>query len=164
MAISFRDLLDVPGARLVGPDASVAGIAYDSRQVRAGDVFVCITGERFDGHDFIRDALERGAVGIVGQRGLPEGVPGALVEDSRRALGLISARFFDYPASRMGLIGITGTNGKTTTSYLVKSILEAAGYKVGLVGTIQNMIGSEVLSNAHNARIPGPATALGQHV
>ncbi|MGI6558464.1 MAG: UDP-N-acetylmuramoyl-L-alanyl-D-glutamate--2,6-diaminopimelate ligase [Limnochordia bacterium] len=147
MAISFRDLLrDVPGARLVGPDASVAGIAYDSRQVRAGDVFVCITGERFDGHDFIRDALERGAVGIVGQRGLPEGVPGALVEDSRRALGLISARFFDYPASRMGLIGITGTNGKTTTSYLVKSILEAAGYKVGLVGTIQNMIGSEVLA------------------
>lgn len=146
MAISFRELLrEVPGARLFGPDALVSGITYDSRQVQAGDVFVCIKGERFDGHDFIQDALDRGAVGIVGQRSLPPAMPGALVEDSRRALGLIAARFFDYPGAKMGLIGITGTNGKTTTSYLLKSILEEAGYKVGLVGTIQNMIGRDVL-------------------
>lgn len=147
MAISFRELLQgVPDARVLGPDAWVSGITYDSRQVKAGDVFVCIRGEHFDGHDFIKDALDKGAVGVVGQRGLPQGLPGALVEDSRRVLGLIAARFFDYPGSKMGLIGITGTNGKTTTSYLLKSILEAAGHKVGLVGTIQNMIGSEAIA------------------
>ncbi|NMB12966.1 MAG: UDP-N-acetylmuramoyl-L-alanyl-D-glutamate--2,6-diaminopimelate ligase [Firmicutes bacterium] len=144
------------------PDTKIQGIAYDSRQVRPGDLFVCIKGFRFDGHAFISDALERGAVGLVvddssmiprrdqycGEEGfapVPASVPVLYTKDTRKALGLLGACFYRYPSRKLGLIGVTGTKGKTTTTYLIKSILEAAGHRVGLIGTIQNVIGNKSL-------------------
>ncbi|MGI6037237.1 MAG: UDP-N-acetylmuramoyl-L-alanyl-D-glutamate--2,6-diaminopimelate ligase [Limnochordia bacterium] len=147
VGVSLHQLLDgLPVYECRGGEQRITGIAYDSRQVQRGDLFVCIRGERFDGHDFIPQALERGAVAVLVQERLSLGdLPYALVDDSRGALGSVAAKFYDYPASKMGLIGITGTNGKTTTTYMIRQILTTAGYKVGLFGTIQNMIGEEIL-------------------
>lgn len=138
----------LPDAELLGdPEVKVSGIAYDSRQVESGDLFVCIKGLRFDGHSFIDDALRLGAVGLVVDAGseVAGSVPAIRTGDTRKALGLLSAHFYDYPSRKLRLIGITGTKGKTTTTYLIKSVLEAAGHRVGLVGTIQNMIGDVAL-------------------
>ena len=130
------------------PEVDITGIVYDSRQVKPGDLFVCIKGFRFDGHLFIADAVEKGAAAVAVEEGREVeslSVPVIYVPDSRRALGLLSACFYDYPSRKLRLIGVTGTNGKTTTTYLIKSILEGAGYKVGLIGTIQNLIGDQVI-------------------
>ncbi|MDI6870243.1 MAG: UDP-N-acetylmuramoyl-L-alanyl-D-glutamate--2,6-diaminopimelate ligase [Bacillota bacterium] len=123
----------------------VGGLAYDSRRVKPGDVFVCIRGLRTDGHFYVREAVERGAVAVVAERDLPEPVqaPFVRVADTRQALGLMAARHYGHPSRSLRLIGVTGTNGKTTTTYLVKSILETAGHKVGLIGTIRNLAGQE---------------------
>ena len=125
----------------------IGELKYDSRQVKPGDVFVAITGFETDGHNYIGKAIELGAAVIVCEY-IPEGgisVPYVRVSSSRRALAQMAANYFDHPADSMTMIGITGTNGKTTTTYLLKNILEAQGYKVGLIGTNQNMIGDEVL-------------------
>lgn len=122
-------------------------LKYDSRQVQPGDVFVAITGFETDGHKYIAKAVELGAAVVVCEH-VPEGgiaAPYVRVASSRRALAQMAANYFDHPADSMTMIGITGTNGKTTTTYLLKTILEAQGYKVGLIGTNQNMIGREVL-------------------
>ncbi len=140
----------LPEAVLQGDrEVDVTGIAYDSRRVKPGDLFVCIKGFRFDGHLFVADAVEKGARAVAAEQGSMMkdlSVPVIYVPDSRRALGLLSACFYDYPSRKLRLIGVTGTNGKTTTTYLIKSILESAGYKVGLIGTIQNMIGDKAVS------------------
>ena len=117
----------------------ISTVTNDSRQVRAGAIFVCIQGGRFDGHDMALDALRDGAAAVVVQRdlGLPEQV---LVENARSAYAILCANHFGNPSRRMKLVGVTGTNGKTTTTYLVQGILEAAGKKVGLMGTIHNEI------------------------
>lgn len=140
----------LPQADLRGDaEVRIHGITYDSRRVRPGDLFVCIKGFRFDGHAFINDAIERGAAGVVVEKSkrdpisLP--IPFIYAENTRKALGLLGAHFYDYPSRKLRLIGVTGTKGKTTTTYLIKSILEAAGHRVGLIGTIQNMIGDMVL-------------------
>ena len=128
-------------------DREIGALRYDSRQVQSGDVFVAITGYETDGHKFIAKAIEQGAAVIVCEY-IPEGgisVPYIRVASSRRALAQMAANYFDHPSDEMTMIGITGTNGKTTTTYLIKTILEQQGYKVGLIGTNQNMIGSEVL-------------------
>lgn len=139
----------LPGAVLQGdPEVDITGIAYDSRQVRPGDLFVCIKGFRFDGHSFVHDAVNKGAAAVVIEAGrLCEGlsVPVIHAADTRLALGLLSACFYDYPSRKLRIIGVTGTNGKTTTTYLIKAVLESAGYKVGLIGTIQSLIGEEVI-------------------
>jgi UDP-N-acetylmuramoyl-L-alanyl-D-glutamate--2,6-diaminopimelate ligase len=139
----------VPEAILEGdPAVDIRGIAYDSRQVKPGDLFVCIKGFRFDGHLFIDDAVERGAAAVAAESGRKVrnlSVPVIYVPDTRRALGLFSAYFYGYPSRKLRLIGVTGTNGKTTTTYLIKSILESAGCKAGLIGTIHNMIGDQVI-------------------
>lgn len=125
----------------------IGELKYDSRQVKAGDVFVAITGFETDGHKYIGKAVELGASVIVCEY-IPEGgiaIPYVRVESSRRALAQMAANYFDHPADSMTMIGITGTNGKTTTTYLMKTILEAQGSKVGLIGTNQNMIGDEIL-------------------
>lgn len=129
------------------PGVEIAGIAYDSRKVQPGDLFVCIKGFRFDGHDFAPEAIRRGAGAILAGRevGVTPGVALVRVPNTRIALGQVASEFYGHPSHHMRLIGIIGTKGKTTTTYLVKSILEAAGHKVGLIGTIQNMIGSTVL-------------------
>ena len=127
-------------------EGEIGGVSYDSRTTAAGDVFVAINGEAADGHRFIPMAMEKGAVCTVCER-IPEGdVPYVQVANTRQALALMGGNWFDHPAREMTMVAVTGTSGKTTSTYLIKSILEKkAGAKVGLVGTIQNMIGSEVL-------------------
>ena len=125
--------------------AEIGELKYDSRAVQPGDVFVAITGYATDGHNYIGKAMEQGAAAVVCER-IPEGeVPYIQVASSRRALAQMAANYFGHPAKEMKMIGITGTNGKTTTTYLIKTILEAQGCKVGLIGTNQNMIGEEII-------------------
>jgi UDP-N-acetylmuramoyl-L-alanyl-D-glutamate--2,6-diaminopimelate ligase len=114
------------------------GIAYDSRKVRPGDIFVAIPGYKVDGADFIPQAIENGAKVIVAEREVevPSGVEFQRVPYARKALAHLANKFYDYPSQKLKLIGITGTNGKTTTAYLIKTILDAAGNKVGLIGTV----------------------------
>lgn len=128
--------------------AAVRAVRYDSRQVQPGDAFVCIRGTRLDGHDFAGDAARRGAVLIVAERvpgPVADEVPTLLVADSRAALGQAAAALLGHPDRRLRLVGVTGTNGKTTTTYLTKAVLESAGHRVGLVGTIQHLVGDQVI-------------------
>ncbi|WP_338825303.1 UDP-N-acetylmuramoyl-L-alanyl-D-glutamate--2,6-diaminopimelate ligase [Moorella humiferrea] len=127
------------------------GIHYDSRKVEPGFLFVAVKGFTTDGHRYISDALARGAVAVVLEEKvpLPPGVPWVQVEESRRALGLLAARFYSYPSRMVRLIGVTGTNGKTTTTHLIQAVLEAAGRPTGLVGTIFNRMGERVLPAVH---------------
>jgi len=128
------------------PDTEVSGVSYDSRTTAPGDVFVAIPGTDWDGNAFIAQAFEKGAVCAVCQQ--PAGCAGPYVEVpcARRALAMISANFFGRPAEEMTLIGVTGTNGKTTTTWLIKRILEQAlPAKVGLIGTVENAVGEQLL-------------------
>jgi len=139
-----RLLGDAPATLVAGEDVAVSGIAYRSDAVRPGDVFFCVPGSVHDGHDFAADAVARGAVAVVALRPLPGlGVPTLLVDDPRVALAIASARFFGDPSSRFRLVGITGTNGKTTTAYIVESILRAAGHVTGLIGTVETRVAGE---------------------
>lgn len=127
-------------------EMEISDVCYDSRAVKPGGLFVAMTGFAVDGHDFIEKALEAGAVAVLCQRAPGGEIPYVQVEDSRRALAVAGANFFGHPAGGMTMVGVTGTNGKTTTTYLLKAILEqAAGAKVGLIGTNQNMIGREII-------------------
>lgn len=122
-------------------DVEISGICYDSRKVNPGDVFVCISGFKEDGHKYAEGAVAAGAVAVVAERDLSLPVPVVTVDDCRDALAYASDMFYDHPSKKFRLIGVTGTNGKTTTTFLVKYILEEAGFKVGLIGTNKNMIG-----------------------
>lgn len=139
----------VPGAAIQGEQKMpIRGIEQDSRLVKEGTLFVCVPGVHVDGHDFIEQAVERGATAILTTRGdiaAPPGVAILRVPELHEALTAMVPYFYDYPGKAMRFIGITGTNGKTTTSYLTRSILRRAGYKVGLIGTIQIMIEDESL-------------------
>lgn len=126
-------------------DIDIGDLKYDSRKVQKGDLFFCISGFQEDGHRYAKDAVDKGAVAIVATKEQELPVTQIIVQDDRQAMALMSVRFFGAPAAGMKMVGITGTNGKTTTTYMIKSIAEAAGMKVGLIGTIQNMIGSEVI-------------------
>jgi len=138
------DLLASVGATPTGStDASVSGIAYRSDKVRPGDAFFCVSGFAHDGHDFAHDAVSRGATALVVERKLPLETPQFLVDDTRVALAYASAEFFDRPSEQLDVIGITGTNGKTTTTYLLDSILRAAGHTTGLMGTVETRVGDE---------------------
>ncbi len=128
-------------------DTKINKIAYDHRKIKPGDLFVCIEGFSQDGHKYIEAAVENGAVAILCSK-KPDVTPDCtilMVEDSRAALARIAAKFYNHPEKTLKIIGITGTNGKTTTTYMIKSVLERVGYKVGLVGTIANYIGNRKL-------------------
>ncbi len=129
-------------------DCEISAITCDSRQVEPGSVFFCIPGLKFDGHDHAQQALEKGAAAIVVQRdlGLQSQI---LVKDSRYAYGIMCGNFFGNPSRKLKLMGVTGTNGKTTITYLMKQILEKAGKRVGLIGTIHNEIADMVLPARH---------------
>ena len=146
--MKLSDLLkDIPVLEMnVNPEVEITGVSYDSRRVEPGHMFVAITGYAADGHRFIPMALDKGAACILCER-RPEGViPFILVPDSRTALAMLGANWYGHPAEKMTILGVTGTNGKTSVTYLLKSVLEQVlGAKVGLIGTIQNMIGDEVL-------------------
>ncbi len=131
-------------SRTAAPELEIGEVRYDSRAVEKGDLFVAIRGYATDGHRYIEKALAQGAAAIVCEEA-PAGAPAVVVENSRRALAEIAANRFGHPADSMVMLGVTGTNGKTTTTYLVKHILEQAGHTVGLIGTNQNLIGSEVI-------------------
>ena len=122
-------------------DMDISGVRYDSRLVEPGDLFVAVSGYETDGHRFIPMALEKGAGCVLCQE-KPEGnVPFVLVPDSRKALAQLGRNWFGDPAASMTMVGVTGTNGKTTTTYLLKDVLEKClEAKVGLIGTNQNMI------------------------
>ncbi len=129
-------------------ELEVAAVVQDSRKAASGSLFVAVRGFHSDGHQFIPEAVRRGASAVVAEEdavvGESGGVPVIRVPDTRRALAQIAARFFGYPSRRLAVVGITGTNGKTTTSYLVRSIIEASGQTAGLIGTIDYRIGSRV--------------------
>jgi UDP-N-acetylmuramoyl-L-alanyl-D-glutamate--2,6-diaminopimelate ligase len=124
-----------------GSEIEVAGLAYDSRLVRPGTLFFCVPGFRSDGHDFAAQALAQGAVALVVERALDLGVPEVLVASVRAAMGPIASRFYGDPSASLRVIGITGTNGKTTTAFLVRALLQAAGEQTGLLGTVTSIVG-----------------------
>ncbi|MBR6377936.1 MAG: UDP-N-acetylmuramoyl-L-alanyl-D-glutamate--2,6-diaminopimelate ligase [Oscillospiraceae bacterium] len=146
--MKLSDLLnDIPILEMTAdPEREITGVSYDSRKVEAGHLFVAITGYAMDGHRFIPMAAQKGAACVLCQRKPDTDIPYILVEDSRAALAALGANWYGRPAEKMTVIGVTGTNGKTTSTYLLKSVLEQClGAKVGLIGTIQNMIGDEIL-------------------
>lgn len=142
----LKDLLQNTTTQL--GNTEVTGLTCDSRSVKAGYAFVCINGAVADGHEFAESALEKGASVIITERrlGLEREV---VVDDTHAAYALMSAAFFGHPSRELKLIGVTGTNGKTSITYMLKAILEAAGYKTGIIGTIQNMIGDRVVESAN---------------
>lgn len=142
--MKLSELLQGIQVRNVYTDIEVKDIASDSRKVEEGFLYICIKGNSFDGHDAAADMLAKGAVAVVAERdlGLEQQI---LVENTRQVWGVMCANFFGNPGRQLKLIGLTGTNGKTTTTFLIKQILESVGKKTGLVGTVQNMVGDEVL-------------------
>jgi UDP-N-acetylmuramoyl-L-alanyl-D-glutamate--2,6-diaminopimelate ligase len=133
-------------------DVQVTGLTDDSRTVKPGSVFVAVKGGQADGHAFLRQAVAAGAAALVVQDPVAEAgytLPIVRVSDSRQALGLLAGRFHGEPSARLRMIGVTGTNGKTTITYLVKAVLEAAGRKVGVIGTVAYLIGAERVPASH---------------
>ena len=131
------------------PDLAIEGIAIDSRAVKPGYLFVAMKGGSFDGHDFIAKAIENGAVAVVGEKNISGlKVPYVQIENTRQALTWIAASFYDFPARKLTVIGVTGTDGKTTTCNLIYKILLAAGINAGLISTVNAVIGDEVLDTA----------------
>lgn len=131
-------------------DFEISGIAYDSRKVKKNYVFVCIKGFEQDGHKYAKAAEENGAAAIIAEDKIDVSVPVFYTNNSRRMLANIAIEFYGHPSKKFGLIGVTGTNGKTTVTYLIKAILEAAGKKVGIIGTNNNIIGDKVLLTQSN--------------
>lgn len=154
MAKTCEELFQGVDATILGnPDEVVSGLAYRSDAVRAGDVFFCIVGLKVDGHSFAQDAIDRGAKVIVAERKLyladATDVTVVVVPDSRRAMAEAACSFYDDPSASFKLVGITGTNGKTTTSYLVEAIAREAGLKTGVIGTVGMRIGDVQLGTEH---------------
>ncbi len=132
-------------------DTEITTLVYDSRKVEKGSVFVCISGSVRDAHEFIPDVIAKGAAAIIVEKDVEpqDGVTYLKVENSRLALACMSAAYFGHPARKLKTIGITGTKGKTTTTYMVKSILESAGIKTGLIGTIESIVGEKRIPSAN---------------
>jgi UDP-N-acetylmuramoyl-L-alanyl-D-glutamate--2,6-diaminopimelate ligase len=152
----LREIVKGFATSYIRVDREISGISYDSRKVKPGHLFVAMKGEKADGHDFIEDAARRGAAAVLYENQVFGKTAGSFpsvtfiaVKDSRAALACAADRFFESPSSALAVAGITGTNGKTTTSYLIRSVLNAWGKKVGLIGTIQYMIGEEIHPATH---------------
>lgn len=128
-------------------EKETCGITHDSRKVKKGYVFIAIKGHKLNGHDFIADAIEKGAIALVVEKRteVTTQIPQIIVPNTRQALAFISSCFYGEPSTKMTVIGITGTNGKTTTSYFTKSIIQASGNDAGLIGTIQYQIGTRII-------------------
>jgi UDP-N-acetylmuramoyl-L-alanyl-D-glutamate--2,6-diaminopimelate ligase len=124
-----------------GTAVEITGLAYDSGEVRPGSLFFCVKGFQRDGHNFAAQAVERGAAALVVERPLSLGVPEVVVPSVRAAMGPVAARFFGDPSAQLKVVGVTGTNGKTTTAFLVRALLEADGEQTGLLGTVTSIVG-----------------------
>ncbi len=131
------------------PDSEITGVSDDTRKIGEGMVFVCIKGSRFDGHDAAKEMLAKGAAAVIAERDLGLGARQILVSNSRRTYGDLCAAWHGHPERKMRLIGITGTNGKTTVTTLIQKMLQQAGRKVGLIGTVQYEIGDEVIPSVN---------------
>ena len=146
----FRGL---PCTIIGNPDEEVQGLAYNSSRVKPGDIFFCIVGTKVDGHSFAQDAINRGSKILVVERKVyladATDVTEVIVSDSRKAMARIASRFYDLPSEAFQLVGITGTNGKTTTTYLVEHIASVAGMKTGVIGTVGVRIGNEQRKSDH---------------
>ena len=129
----------------VALELEISDIVYDSRKIVPGCLFVCLRGSAVDGHTFAQQAAQQGAAAILAEEALPVEIPVIVVPNTRQALAVVSAAYFGHPAEELQVIGLTGTKGKTTISYMVRSILEHAGYRTGLIGTIGAMIGDQVI-------------------
>lgn len=127
-------------------DREITGIAYDSRRVGPGMLFVAVPGRKTDGHEFINSAIDRGATAVICERNgfVPHRATKIIVADGREALALVSAAFYQHPSANLKVIGVTGTNGKTTVAFMVKHILELAGIRTGLIGTVRYEIGDRI--------------------
>jgi UDP-N-acetylmuramoyl-L-alanyl-D-glutamate--2,6-diaminopimelate ligase len=137
------------------PDLKIIGITADSRQVKPGYLFIAVKGENFNGHDFIRDAIAKGAFAVVGtEPGLTLDVPYILINDSQQALPHLAAAFYGFPARKLTVVGVTGTDGKTTTTNLIYQILLAAGIKAGMVSTVNAIIGQQVVDTGFHVTTP----------
>ena len=149
--MQLKTLLSAISVRqIIGPsDRAVESIAYDSRRVQRNGLFVALRGEKFDGHNFIGQAIEKGASVIVAERAdeFPR-TTCVVVENTRPALADLSAAFYGFPARKLKMAGVTGTNGKTTTTFLIQHICEKAGLRCGLIGTVRYQIGERILPAA----------------
>jgi UDP-N-acetylmuramoyl-L-alanyl-D-glutamate--2,6-diaminopimelate ligase len=132
-----------PSEVLRGRPLDVADLAHDTRRVQQGSLYFCIRGSAVDGHDLAWEALERGAVALVTERALDAPVPQLVVPDTRGAMAVAADVFFDEPTRELEVVGVTGTNGKTTTTFLLRSLLEQAGRRPGLVGTVRWIVGGQ---------------------
>jgi UDP-N-acetylmuramoyl-L-alanyl-D-glutamate--2,6-diaminopimelate ligase len=133
-------------ARVVGDGSvAIADLAYDSRAVEPGTLFFCVPGSRADGHDFAAAAAAAGAVALVVERRLDHAVPQVVVDSVRAAMGPIAAAFFGHPSRAMTLVGVTGTNGKTTTAFMIESAFRSMGIVSGVTGTVETHVGDEIL-------------------
>ena len=130
-----------PAPHSAEADVEIGALAYDSRTVTPGTLFFCVSGFRADGHDFAERAIEAGAAALVVERPLGLGVPELRTDSVRKAMGPLAARFHGNPAGELAVVGITGTNGKTTSAYLIRALLEATGTQCGLLGTVKSVIG-----------------------
>ena len=128
-----------------GEGVIISGIRIDSRKVERGDLFICLPGHTVDGHDYAAQAAGRGAVALIVERPLPVELPQLVVKDSRLAMSVLGSHYYGYPSEQMRMIGITGTNGKTTTTYLIERLLEDAGHLAGVIGTIEMRYGGRSL-------------------
>lgn len=137
------------GLETVLPDSEITGVSDDTRKICAGMVFVCIKGSHFDGHDAAAEMLAKGAVAVIAEHDLGLGDRQILVPNSRKAYGDLCAAWYGHPEQKMRLIGVTGTNGKTTVTTLIQKILQQAGRKVGLIGTVQYEIGDEIIPSVN---------------
>jgi UDP-N-acetylmuramoyl-L-alanyl-D-glutamate--2,6-diaminopimelate ligase len=155
----LADLLsELDGARVIGNrNLAIGNIRYDSRQVQPGDLFVAVTGRRTDGNAYAREAVDRGAVAVVTERAgltVPPHVALVVVPNPRRGLGLLAAARMGHPSRKLGLVGVTGTDGKSTTSALVAEVLRCAGHETGLLSTVEFWVGNRRLPTHFNHTTP----------
>ena len=147
----------LPGGSSPPAEVRIRGVTLDSRTVEPGFLFVAIPGAKVDGHEYAPQAVENGAAALMAERAIPRaGVPQLLVPNPRHALALAAAWFFGFPSHQLGVVGVTGTDGKTTTSYLVRAMLEACGLPTGLVGTIESIAGGKVINRGRQTTPEAP--------
>lgn len=136
------------GEKWIWDDAEINGITINSKEVKKGDIFICINGQNTDGHKFASDAAQKGALAIVAEKEISSSAPLILCENTKIEMAKIASKFYGEPEKKLKLIGITGTNGKTTVSYLIKKILEEAGKRVGIIGTNEILVGDDAVGIA----------------
>jgi len=140
-----RIAASLPSSQVVGdPGVEITDLAYDTRTVSEGALFFCVRGSQFDGHELADRAIDAGAAALVVEHPVASRVPQLIVDDSRAAMAVAALEFFEHPSDELAIAAVTGTNGKTTTAFLIYSILEAAGRKPGLIGTIESRVGGEI--------------------